>query len=120
MSRSVEDVDQDLRVVAVVRAACVGEGGPGRRPQRTRRRHDAPLGRPACPPKQTAPRELTHAQDPDEVVEFARTAMCSVNCGPDPLFDSMDPLYELKPAWLNVSPELSGDHGRSSLVWLPG
>ncbi|MGJ6127341.1 hypothetical protein QN239_32700 [Mycolicibacterium sp. Y3] len=36
--------------------------------------------------------------DPDEVVEFARNAMCSVNCGPDPLFDSMDPLFDFEPA----------------------
>lgn len=32
--------------------------------------------------------------DPDAVEEFSRNAMCSVNCGPDPLFDSMDPLSD--------------------------
>lgn len=32
--------------------------------------------------------------DPDEVEEFGRNALCSVNCGPDPLFDSMDPLFD--------------------------
>jgi 3'-phosphoadenosine 5'-phosphosulfate sulfotransferase (PAPS reductase)/FAD synthetase len=32
--------------------------------------------------------------DPDTVEEMARTSLCSTNCGPDPLFDSMDPLFE--------------------------
>lgn len=33
--------------------------------------------------------------DPDTVEEMARTSLCSVNCGIDPLFDSMDPLFDL-------------------------
>lgn len=33
--------------------------------------------------------------DPDVVEQMGRTSLCSVNCGPDPLFDSMDPLFEL-------------------------
>lgn len=36
--------------------------------------------------------------DPDAVEEMARTSLCSVNCGPDPLFDSMDPLFDFAPA----------------------
>ncbi|WP_433568109.1 phosphoadenosine phosphosulfate reductase family protein (plasmid) [Nocardia sp. CA-151230] len=32
--------------------------------------------------------------DPDEIEEMARTSVCSVNCGPDPLWDSMDPLFD--------------------------
>jgi len=34
--------------------------------------------------------------DPDEVEELARTSLCSTNCGVDPLFDSMDPLFEFE------------------------
>lgn len=37
-------------------------------------------------------------EDPDQVEEFSRNAMCSVNCGPDPLFDSMDPLFQSEAA----------------------
>ncbi|MEG8184281.1 phosphoadenosine phosphosulfate reductase family protein [Nocardia terpenica] len=33
--------------------------------------------------------------DPDRVEAMARTSLCSVNCGIDPLFDSMDPLFDL-------------------------
>lgn len=33
-------------------------------------------------------------EDPDQVEEMARTSVCSVNCGPDPFWDSMDPLFE--------------------------
>jgi 3'-phosphoadenosine 5'-phosphosulfate sulfotransferase (PAPS reductase)/FAD synthetase len=43
---------------------------------------------------------VAECDDPDEVEEFARNAMCSVNCGPDPLFDSMDPLFDLDQEWL--------------------
>lgn len=32
--------------------------------------------------------------DPDEVEEMSRNALCSVNCGVDPLFDLMDPLFD--------------------------
>jgi 3'-phosphoadenosine 5'-phosphosulfate sulfotransferase (PAPS reductase)/FAD synthetase len=34
--------------------------------------------------------------DPDETEEMSRTALCSINCGPDPLFDSMDLLFDLE------------------------
>lgn len=32
--------------------------------------------------------------DPDEIEEMSRNALCSTNCGPDPLFDAMDPLFD--------------------------
>jgi 3'-phosphoadenosine 5'-phosphosulfate sulfotransferase (PAPS reductase)/FAD synthetase len=34
--------------------------------------------------------------DPDEVDLMARNAVCSVNCGPDPFWDQMDPLFEME------------------------
>lgn len=30
-----------------------------------------------------------------EAVAFGPTALCSTNCGPDPIFDAMDPLFNL-------------------------
>lgn len=36
--------------------------------------------------------------DPDEIEEMSRTSLCSVNCGIDPLFDSMDPLFDFPEA----------------------
>lgn len=36
--------------------------------------------------------------DPDEVEEMSRNSLCSVNCGVDPLFDHMDPLFDLPTA----------------------
>lgn len=36
--------------------------------------------------------------EPDKVEEMARTSLCSTNCGIDPLFDSMDPLFDLPEA----------------------
>lgn len=36
-----------------------------------------------------------HFKDPDKV-EALTSTLCSTNCGPDPLFDLMDPLFELE------------------------